>query len=174
MSSINATIVGRLAKDPESRTTNSGTQMTTCTIPVDTGWGDSKATTWWRVTIFGKRADVVAKHLRKGKWVTFSGPVSVREYTKKDGTKGFSAEMVANDFDFVGNKSDNESSGGQSGGYSSPSPSPKPTASSGYGGGSQQNSGGAPFADDDIPFAWILVPLLPSLMVLGDMAGMVV
>ena len=143
MSRINATIVGRLARDPESRTTNSGTQMTTCTIPVDTGWGDNKHTTWWRVTIFGKRADVVAKHLQKGKWATFSGPVSVREYTKKDGTTGTSAEMVANDFGFVGNKSDNDS-GGQSGGYTKASPAPVQSQS--------RQGGGAAFADDDIPF----------------------
>lgn len=138
MSTINATIVGRLARDPESKTTGGGTTLTTCTIPVDTGWGDNKTTTWWRVTIFGKKAEVVAKHLSKGRSVAFSGPVSVREYDKKDGTKGFSAEMTANDFAFVGNKGDNNDTGGQSGG----------SRSSGGGG----NGGGKPFADDDIPF----------------------
>ena len=163
MSSISATIVGRLARDPESRTTGNGTQLVTCTIPTESGWGDNKTTTWWRVTMFGKRADIVAKHLAKGRWAMFTGDVCVREYTKKDGTKGFSAEMTADSFSFVGNKSDNESAG-QSNGYS------KPAASATQ---SQQNSGGAPFADDDIPFAWILVPLLPSLLVLGDVAGMV-
>jgi single-strand DNA-binding protein len=163
MSKATGTIVGRLARDPESRTTGSGTQLVTCTIPTESGWGNGKATTWWRITLFGKKADIVAKHMSKGKWAMFTGEFSVREYTKKDGTKGVSAEMTASDFAFVGNKSDNES-GGQSNGYSKPAPSSTP---------SQQNSGGAPFADDDIPFAWILVPLLPSLMVLGDVAGMV-
>lgn len=140
MSTINATIVGRLARDPESKTTNGGTTLTTCTIPVDTGWGDNKSTTWWRVTIFGKKAEVVAKHLAKGRSVAFSGPVSVREYTKKDGSKGFSAEMTANDFAFVGNKGDDsgQSSGGGSRGGSSS--------------GRQSSGGGQPFDDTDIPF----------------------
>ena len=141
MSKATGNIVGRLARDPETRTTSGGTQLVTCTIPTDSGWGDNKATTWWRVTIFGKKSEIVAKHLRKGSWAMFTGEISVREYDKKDGTKGFSTEMVANDFAFVGNKSDNDS-GGQSGGYSKPTPAPTQ---------SQQGGGGA-FADDDIPF----------------------
>lgn len=145
MSKATGTIVGRLARDPESRFTGSGTQLVTCTIPTESGWGDSKATTWWRVTLFGKKADIVAKHLSKGRWAMFTGEFSVLEYTKKDGTKGFSAEMTASDFAFVGNKGDGDS--GQSSG-------------SGGGGGSrggsssgrQSSGGGQPFADDDIPF----------------------
>ena len=140
MSTINATIVGRLARDPETRTTPKGTTVTTMTIPVDTGSGDNKVTTWWRVTMFGRRAEVVGKYLKKNKWATFSGEVSVREYTKKDGSKGWSAEMKADTFGFVGNKSDNDGSG-QSGGYSG-----------GNRGPSGQSGGGAGFADQDIPF----------------------
>ncbi len=149
---INATITGRLARDPELKTTQKGTTLVSCTIPVDTGWGESKSTTWWRVTLFGKRAEVVAQHLSKGKWAMFSGPVSVREYTKKDGSTGTSAEMTANDFHFVGNKSDGNGGGSRSGGQSG----------GGYGnrGGSQstgrpqssQSGSGAGFADDSIPF----------------------
>ena len=130
---INATITGRLARDPETRTTSKGTSITTCTVPIDTGWGDSKNTTWWRVTLFGKRGETAGRYLKKGAWATFSGPVEVREYTKKDGTKGWGAEMTANDFGFVGNKGDNQSS---------PQSSRQPTQS--------QTSAG--FASNDIPF----------------------
>lgn len=147
---INATITGCLARDPELKSTSKGTTLVSCTIPVDTGWGESKTTTWWRITLFGKRAEVVAQHLTKGKWAMFSGPVSVREYTKKDGSTGTSAEMTANDFHFVGNKSDNDSNGGgsRSGGYAGSKgggsqPAPRNTGNGG------QNM---PFADDDIPF----------------------
>ncbi len=130
---INATITGRLARDPETRNTNKGTSITTMTVPVDTGWGDSKVTTWWRVTLFGKRGETAGRHLNKGDWATFSGPVSVREYTKKNGDKGWSAEMTANDFGFVGNKSHNSNSG-------------QSRSSS-----SRSNQGGAPFAREPIP-----------------------
>ena len=144
MSSISATIVGRLARDPESRTTGNGTQLVTCTIPTESGWGDNKTTTWWRVTMFGKRADIVAKHLTKGKWARFTGDVCVREYTKKDGTKGFSAEMTADSFSFVGNKSDNGDGGGYNRTPANPR-NPKPRQA-------PAPMTEAEFDDEDLPF----------------------
>ena len=96
------TITARLARDPETRSSAKGTNICTLLLPVDTGWGDNKTTTWWRVSLFGKRADVAARFMRKGAWCCVSGSPTVREYEKRDGTTGFSAEMVADSFDFVG------------------------------------------------------------------------
>ena len=101
MGKASITIVGRLARDPELRTTAKGTQVCKLTLPVDTGFGDNKVTTWWSATLFGKRAEVAAKHSKKGDTVMVSGPPTVREYTKRDGDTGWSAELVASDFDFV-------------------------------------------------------------------------
>ena len=112
----NMTITARLARDPETRNSAKGTNICTLLLPVDTGWGDNKTTTWWRVSLFGKRADVAARFLRKGAWCCVSGSPTVREYEKRDGTAGFSAEMVADSFDFVGNKQDQ-----------APAPAPVPT-----------------------------------------------
>jgi single-strand DNA-binding protein len=101
-----ATIVltGRLARDPETRTTRGGTTVTNLTIPVDTGYGESKLTTWWKVTLFGKRADTAGRHLRKGAWVSVTGTPAVETYTKRDGTQGFSPAVNADGWDFVGAK----------------------------------------------------------------------
>ena len=102
------TITARLARDPETRTTNKGTSVCKLTLPVDTGWGDNKRTTWWTVSLFGKRAESAGQFLAKG--------AEVRTYEKKDGTQGFSAEMVADTFDFVGPREtaqSTERSGGQ-------------------------------------------------------------
>jgi len=101
MGKASITIVGRLARDPELRTTAKGTQVCKLTLPVDTGFGDNKTTTWWSATLFGKRAETAAKYSKKGDTVMVSGPPTVREYTKRDGDTGWSAELVASDFDFV-------------------------------------------------------------------------
>ena len=101
MGKASITIVGRLARDPELRTTAKGTQVCKLTLPVDTGFGDNKMTTWWSATLFGKRAETAAKYSKKGDTVMVSGPPTVREYTKRDGDTGWSAELVASDFDFV-------------------------------------------------------------------------
>ena len=101
MGKASITIVGRLARDPELRTTAKGTQVCKLTLPVDTGFGDNKVTTWWYETLFGKRAETAAKYSKKGDTVMVSGPPTVREYTKRDGDIGWSAELVASEFDFV-------------------------------------------------------------------------
>jgi len=98
------TLVGRLARDPESRSSNRGTTVVKLTIPIDTGRGDNKTTTWWTAALFGKRAESAAQHLRKGSWVAVSGQASVRSYTKRDGSTGNSAEVAVDDWSFVGPK----------------------------------------------------------------------
>jgi len=126
-------VTGRLAQDPETRTAGSST-VTTLVIPVDTGWGDRKTTTWWRASLWGKRGEKAAEFLRKGQWVSVSGSAKIREYEGKNG-KGFSAEVEANDWSFVGNKSDNQGGGQDYGGggqsYSSPAPAPAPAYATG-------------------------------------------
>ncbi len=82
------TITARLARDPETRTSNKGTSVCKLTLPVDTGWGDNKRTTWWTVSLFGKRAETAGAHLGKGQWVAVSGKPEVRTYEKKDGNPG--------------------------------------------------------------------------------------
>lgn len=56
-------------------------------------WEDAGETTWWRVTEWEKKAEALAEHLLKGTKVLIVGTAAVRTYEKKDGTKGFSAEV---------------------------------------------------------------------------------
>ena len=63
-------------------------------------WKDT-GTTWRRVTVFGKRAEVLADILREGakQQVVVIGREETREWQKDDGTTGSSLEVVA---DIVG------------------------------------------------------------------------
>jgi len=56
-------------------------------------WEDAGETTWWRVTEWEKKAEALAEHLLKGTKVLVIGTAGVRTYEKKDGTKGWSAEI---------------------------------------------------------------------------------
>ena len=56
-------------------------------------WEDAGETTWWRVTEWEKKAEALAEHLLKGTKVLVTGTAAVRTYEKKDGSKGFSAEV---------------------------------------------------------------------------------
>ena len=63
-------------------------------------WKDT-GTTWRRVTVFGKRAEVLADTIREGakQQVVVIGREETREWQKDDGTTGSGIEVVA---DIVG------------------------------------------------------------------------
>lgn len=76
------TITGYLSKDAEAATTQSGQNVTRWNVPVRQGWGDREQTNWYRVSIWGKRADFAAK-ARKGEFVTVTGELAIGEYQGK-------------------------------------------------------------------------------------------
>lgn len=93
-------IVGKLAFDPEARMTKSGKQMTTMRIPVNTGSGDYKKTTWFNVTAFGKIAEACEKYLQKGDSALVRGSVELQEYESK-GEKKYSIGLIADSVTFL-------------------------------------------------------------------------
>jgi single-strand DNA-binding protein len=56
-------------------------------------WEDAGETTWWRVTEWEAKAEALAEVLTKGTKVVVIGTAGVRSFEKKDGTKGWSAEV---------------------------------------------------------------------------------
>jgi len=103
------TLVGHLGRDPETKYAHSGTGIVTFSIATSRKDGQgNEVTTWWRCTCFGKRGEVIAQYFKKGDPILVQGEPSVREYTKKDGTHGYSPEVVVNDFAFVKSKKDGD------------------------------------------------------------------
>lgn len=137
--------IGRLGADPEIKRTRSGTSVLELRIAIDarTKRGEEwvTLTTWCRASLFGRRADALAGSLRKGERVGISGALTVREYEKNDGTKGYSVELLDADITLLGNRES-----GSGGGARRPE---KPREEPGGGGGDY-----AEFEDDfgEIPF----------------------
>ena len=104
MSVAHMTIVTRLGRDPELRTTSSGKTMCTLSLPTETGWGDNKKTTWWKATVWGKRAEAAAKHLKKGSWVCVQGKAGVEKWTTRENEERSTPVIEVNDWTFVGSK----------------------------------------------------------------------
>jgi single-stranded DNA-binding protein len=101
MSTANITLVGRVTEVETRQTAN--TTITTLTIPTDSGWGDNKKVTWWKVKLFGKQAELASK-IEKGGWVTVSGVPSIATWTGRDGTKQSTPEVEASSWSWVGPK----------------------------------------------------------------------
>lgn len=92
---IEAFVTGNVGKDPESKVSQSGKEM--CFFSVASTEKKDGPTTWVRVVCFDEQAALVFERVRKGDRVMLSGRLSVKEFERKDGTKGSSLEMIANE-----------------------------------------------------------------------------
>ena len=156
-------LLGNLGKDPELRTTDSGTTIakmslaTTARVKKQGEWVDE--TTWHNLVCFGRTAENAGKYLRKGRQVHVVGRQNHRSFEKNDGTKAYFSEVIVNELTFVGGKGDSDggdsydrgSSGGGGGGRGNQ------RDNGGYRGGGDSSrdtgsSGQVPYADDDVPF----------------------
>ena len=99
--------IGRLGKDPETKTTQSGNTMTNITLAVGSSWTDKntgqkqEATEWVRVTYFGKLADIAAQYLTKGSKVYTSGKFKTRKYQDSNGQDKYSTEINGSELQFL-------------------------------------------------------------------------
>ncbi|HEY8461916.1 MAG TPA: single-stranded DNA-binding protein [Blastocatellia bacterium] len=111
MSFNKITIVGRLGRDPELRYTPQGTAL--CKMSIATTErrkgvsGDlEEHTTWFRVTAWGRQAELANEYLAKGRQVYVEGRLRLEEYADREGQKRFSAEVSATDIQFLGHRAE--------------------------------------------------------------------
>ncbi len=99
-------VVGNLGRDPELRYTPQGTAVCSFSVATSEKRRDKagefqELTTWFRVTLWGKQAEVASKYLVKGKPVYVEGRLRVEEYTDRDGKSRYSLELNASDMQFI-------------------------------------------------------------------------
>ncbi len=97
---INLTIAGNVGRDAELRRTKSGDDVLGFSVAVDNGKdksGNKRPTTWVQCSIWGKRAESLASHIRKGTKLVLSGRPGVNVY---EGTG--SLTISAQDLTFMG------------------------------------------------------------------------
>lgn len=127
-------LVGNLTKDPEVRTTNSGSSLTKMRIAVNDRikkgdvWEDYA--NFFDVVVFGKQAESCAQYLAKGKQIAVDGRLRWRSWENNEGQKRSAVEVIAENVLFLTPKDrDGAAAPNRSG-----------------------DGGGAPAEDDDIPF----------------------
>lgn len=100
-------IMGRMVKDPELKTTNSGKSVCSFRIANDSGYKDASGqsqTNWLDVTAWGKTAEFVCKYFPKGSLIAIDGRLQTRQYQDKNGQNRTATEIVANNVNFAGSK----------------------------------------------------------------------
>ena len=99
-----AIMIGRLAKDPDVRTTQSGKKVANITLATDRRMRDKegkKVADFHSVILWGKLAELAEKYLAKGREVSITGEVQNRSYEDKEGNKRFITEIVADEIEFL-------------------------------------------------------------------------
>lgn len=100
-------IMGRMVKDPELKTTNSGKSVCSFRIANDSGYKDASGqsqTNWLDVTAWGKTAEFVCKYFPKGALIAIDGRLQSRNYQDKSGNNRNAVEVVVSNVSFAGNK----------------------------------------------------------------------
>ena len=113
------TIMGRLTRDPEMRTTQSGVAVASFTLAVDRDFsgrdGGEKQTDFIDCTAWRHTAEFVSKYFSKGRMAVVSGRLQIDNYTDNDGNKRKAAKVIADNIYFGDSKKDG-TTGGQSDG----------------------------------------------------------
>lgn len=99
------TLVGRLTRDPEIRTTSSGSTVASISVATNSFWTDKngqkqETTEFHNVVLFGKVAEVAGQYLVKGQEAFFEGRLQTRSYTGKDNVERKVTEIVASEMQF--------------------------------------------------------------------------
>jgi single-strand DNA-binding protein len=167
-------LVGNLGNDPETKYTQGGMAVTkvslaTTSVRKDKEGNTQERTEWHRVTFFGKLGEIAGEYLRKGSQVYVEGSLRYDKYTGQDGVEKYFTDIIADEMQMLGGRSE----GGAAGGEQRPARAPRESGGGGggYGGGQRSGGGGygggggqrqAPaasspppmddFSDDDIPF----------------------
>lgn len=113
-------IVGNCGRSPELRYLQSGTAVCDFSVAVSESWNDQSGekkqrTVWFKVSAWGKLAEVCNQYIQKGKMVMVVGTVEARAYLDKNNQPASSLDLRARDVRFLGGRGDVEAVGGDDG-----------------------------------------------------------
>ena len=133
------TIMGRLTRDVELRTTQSGASVASFSVAVERDFGghdgSERQTDFIDCVAWRQTGEFVSKYFRKGSMIVVSGRLQSRKWQDRDGNNRTSGEVVADNVYFGEGRRDSESNSFESGrtGYDSgrgSAPASTPAASS--------------------------------------------
>ena len=154
-------LMGRLTRDPDVRYAQGDQSMAIAryTIAVDrrrgrsNQGGDQQTADFISCVAFGKAGEFAEKYLHKGTKICVSGRIQTGSYTRQDGTKVYTTDVVVEDQEFAESKNASGSgnygggSGSYDGGYR---PAERPAPSSAIGDGFMNIPDGV--EDEGLPF----------------------
>lgn len=97
-------LIGNLTRDPELRYTPNGTAVCTMGLATNRSWSTQEGggarqeeTTFHRVVVWSKLAEIVGQYLKKGSKAYVAGRLQNRKWTTKEGQERETVEIVADE-----------------------------------------------------------------------------
>ena len=155
-------IMGRLTRDPELRTTQSGVSVASFSVAVDRDFGGrdggERQTDFFDCSAWRQTGEFVSKYFRKGSMIVVSGRMQSRKFQDREGNNRTAWDIQADNVYFGESKRDSDSQSG----YSTGSYAPPAGNFGGYDAGRQSSAPVAPVSpspfteleedDGDLPF----------------------
>ena len=107
-------LIGNLTRDPELASTNSGVSVCRFALAVQrrySGANGERETDFLNVIVWRAQGENCHKYLKKGSKCAVEGSIQTRSYDAQDGTKRYVTEIVADNVEFLSNKSSNDGEG---------------------------------------------------------------
>lgn len=137
--------IGNLTKDPEVRYMTNGEAVANCSIACNDRWknkaGEKQESVEYINLVFYRRlAEIAGEYLKKGSQIFVEGKLQTRKWQDKEGKDRYTTEIVVNEMQMLGSKSDaqQERASVASDSYSKSAPHTKDKTD--------------PFDNSDIPF----------------------
>lgn len=111
----NITLMGRLTRDPELKTTTNGTSLTNFCIAVDRNYqskGGEKQTDFINCVAWRQTAEFITRYFGQGDMIAVTGELQTRKYEDKDGNNRTIYEVNVGHSSFCGGKSEKSESTG--------------------------------------------------------------
>lgn len=88
-----AILLGRLGRDPEVRSTQSGTQVANFSLATSTGSNDDRKTEWHNIVCWAKMAEIAEKYGHKGDICQVVGEIRTRKWQDQSGKDRWTTEI---------------------------------------------------------------------------------
>lgn len=154
--SVNKVILlGNVGKDPEIRSTPSGTMVATLTLATSDRQKDAQGnwqdrTEWHNLVAFTRTAEIIRDYVKKGSKLYVEGRIQTRSWDDKEsGQKRYRTEIIINDLSLLSGRDDSGSGGG---GYSRAASSSSASFDQRPSSNHDEFAQSTEISDDDIPF----------------------
>lgn len=103
-------LIGRLTKDAEIRSTNTGKKVASFSIAVNEGKDQNgqEIVQFFNLSAWERLAEIVEQYIKKGSKVAVVGKLQNRSWDKPDGTKAYATDVLVKELEILSSSSDRE------------------------------------------------------------------